>query len=51
MEQFHETLGEIILANAEITYATVAWTIVHLAQHPEIQQKLLSEIDEVVGRC
>jgi cytochrome P450 len=42
--QFHQTLGEIILANTDLTYAALGWSVVHCAQYPEVQSTLAREI-------
>ena len=44
--QFHQTLGEILLANTDLTYAAIGWVIVHLAQHKDVQNQVKAELDE-----
>ena len=50
-----ETSLEIVLsdlygAGSGTTTATLAWIILYLMKHPEIQTKLQAELDEVVGK-
>lgn len=36
-------------AGTDTTAAALCWTFIELSRHPEVEQKLLKEIDEVVG--
>jgi len=43
-------LGDLFQAGAETTSSTLAWAMLYLGGHPDVQRKLQKEIDEVVGK-
>lgn len=47
--QVRDELMTIFLAGHETTANALSWTLYLLSQHPEVQKKLLDEIDRVVG--
>ena len=48
-EQLRDEILTIMLAGHETTAMSLTWTLHLLAQHPEIEAKLLDEIDSVLG--
>ncbi|AVZ70973.1 cytochrome P450 [Streptomyces lunaelactis] len=48
-EEVRDELVTILFAGTETTASTLAWAIHHLAANPEVEEKLVAEIDEVVG--
>lgn len=42
-------MHDYFLLGAETTSSSLLWSILFLLHHPEIQRKVQSEIDEVVG--
>src|SRR6218665_27815 len=49
-EHFGFTLRDLIGAGADTTANTVLWTLVALANHPHVQNRLRAEIDAVIPR-
>ena len=49
-DQLLFTLRDLYLAGTETTASTLQWALILLANHPEIQEKLHTEIDSVVPR-
>jgi cytochrome P450 len=47
--QIRDELMTMLIAGHETTANTLAWTWYLLSQHPEVEQRLYSEIDEVLG--
>ncbi|MGW4029576.1 cytochrome P450 [Streptomyces sp. NPDC004838] len=47
--EVRDELTIILYAGVETTAATISWAVHHLAGHPEAEEKLIAEIDEVVG--
>ncbi|KAK3730812.1 hypothetical protein QZH41_001171 [Actinostola sp. cb2023] len=45
------TMQDIFIAGHETTTTTHLWLVVFLSRHPEIQEKVHAELDEVVGRA
>jgi len=43
-------LKDLFLAGAETTSTTLFWSILYLCQYPEVQVKVQTEIDAVIGR-
>jgi len=48
-EQLRNELGIMIGAGQETTSNAVTWTFAMLARHPEVEQRLLEEIESVLG--
>ena len=48
-EEVRDELTTMLFAGSETTASTLSWALHHLAEHPEIEQELLDEIDNVVG--
>jgi cytochrome P450 len=48
-EQVRDELTTMLFAGSETVASTLSWALHHLAQHPEVEQQLLAEIDRVVG--
>ncbi|XP_046556085.1 steroid 17-alpha-hydroxylase/17,20 lyase-like [Haliotis rubra] len=44
-----QTLGDIFGAGMDTSRHTLLWTLLTLAQHPDIQDKLHTEVDHVLG--
>lgn len=47
--EIRDELVAIMFAGTETTASTLAWTFHELASHPEVEERLLSEIESVVG--
>ncbi len=47
--QIRDELMTMLIAGHETTANTLAWTWYLLSQHPDVEQRLYSEIDEVIG--
>lgn len=47
--EVRDELVAIMFAGTETTASTLAWTFHELAAHPEVEERLLAEIDSVVG--
>ena len=47
--QIRDELMTMLLAGHETTANTLAWTWYLLSQHPEVEQRLYTEVDEVLG--
>lgn len=43
-------IGELFIAGTDTTTSTVLWVLLYMALHPDVQDKVQAEIDEVVGR-
>jgi len=48
-QQIRDELMTMLIAGHETTANALAWTWYLLSQHPEVEQRLYSEIDEVLG--
>ncbi|MFG3507020.1 cytochrome P450 [Streptomyces sp. NPDC047821] len=48
-ENVRDELSTILFAGAETTAATLAWTFHELAARPDVEERLVAEIREVVG--
>jgi cytochrome P450 len=48
-EEVRDELGTILFAGTEATASTLAWALYEVATHPEVEERLLAEIDAVVG--
>ncbi|ALC25080.1 cytochrome P450 hydroxylase [Streptomyces pristinaespiralis ATCC 25486] len=48
-EQVRDELTTMLFAGSETVASTLSWALHHLAQHPDVEQQLLAEIDQVVG--
>src|SRR5579859_502617 len=48
-EQLIHELDGIVFAGHDTTAITMTWIFYHLAQNPEVEAKLLAEIDQVLG--
>ncbi|EFR00300.1 cytochrome P450 oxidoreductase GliC [Nannizzia gypsea CBS 118893] len=44
LEQLYQTIDEALFANLDVTTGGISWNLVFLANHPEIQERLRSEI-------
>lgn len=49
-QQIRDELMTMLIAGHETTANTLAWTWYLLSQHPEVEQRLYNEIDEVLGK-
>ncbi|KAL3687055.1 hypothetical protein R1sor_013364 [Riccia sorocarpa] len=49
-EMIKALLQDMLLAGTETDAKTMTWAFSELMRHPEVQQKLLDELDAVVGR-
>ncbi|XP_066297774.1 cytochrome P450 1A1-like [Branchiostoma lanceolatum] len=47
---FRQTVVDILGAALDTTLQTMRWSVLLLAAHPEVQEKLAAELDSVVGR-
>ncbi|OEV30363.1 cytochrome [Streptomyces nanshensis] len=47
--EVRDELVAIMFAGTETTASTLAWTFHELATHPEVEKKLLTEIESVIG--
>jgi cytochrome P450 len=47
--EVRDELGTILFAGTETTAAILAWTLYHVSVNPHVEERLLAEIDEVVG--
>ncbi|XP_022081139.1 steroid 17-alpha-hydroxylase/17,20 lyase-like isoform X2 [Acanthaster planci] len=45
-----QTVADIFGAGTETTILTLHWAVLLMAEHPDIQEKVAMEIDEVIGR-
>ncbi|XP_041838882.1 cytochrome P450 2U1 [Melanotaenia boesemani] len=43
-------IGDLFIAGTDTTTNSVLWVLLYMALHPDIQDKVQAEIDEVVGR-
>ncbi|XP_047431458.1 cytochrome P450 2U1 isoform X2 [Mugil cephalus] len=43
-------IGDLFIAGTDTTTNSVLWTMLYMALHPDVQDKVQAEIDEVVGR-
>jgi cytochrome P450 len=50
-QQVRDELMTMFIAGHETSALALAWIIVELARHPDIEAKLVSEIEAVVGDC
>jgi cytochrome P450 len=48
-KSLHAVLLDLYGAGSGTTAATLAWLILYLLKHPEIQDRLHKELDEVTG--
>ncbi|MER6912582.1 cytochrome P450 [Streptomyces sp. NPDC000594] len=49
-EEVRDELVTILFAGTETTASTLAWAFHELAHHPEAEERVLAEVDAVVGR-
>ncbi|MFD4584594.1 cytochrome P450 [Streptomyces sp. NPDC058434] len=47
--EVRDELSTILFAGVETTTATLAWALYELATHPEVEERIVAEIREVVG--
>ena len=47
-EQLVRTIGDLFVAGTETTGTTLLWGIIYMMRHPEIQERVQTEIDEVL---
>ncbi|KAM7419370.1 hypothetical protein PAMA_016480 [Pampus argenteus] len=43
-------IGDLFIAGTDTTTSTVLWFLLYMALHPDVQDKVQAEIDEVVGK-
>jgi cytochrome P450 len=48
-EEVRDELGTILFAGTETTASTMAWGLYEVATHPEVEAKVLAELDAVAG--
>ncbi|CAG0902836.1 unnamed protein product [Darwinula stevensoni] len=48
--QLEANISDLFIAGSETTSNTIRWCVLFLLCHPEIQEKLQAEVDNVVGR-
>lgn len=48
-KQLRDDLMTMLVAGHETTAAVLTWTLFNLVQNPEVEEKMLQEIDSVVG--
>ncbi|WP_338674715.1 cytochrome P450 [Streptomyces sp. SCSIO 30461] len=48
-QEVRDELTTMLFAGSETVVSTLAWTLYYLGRHPEVEQELLAEIDEVIG--
>ncbi|MDH2391540.1 cytochrome P450 [Streptomyces sp. HNM0663] len=48
-EEVRDELVTILFAGTETTASTLAWAFHELARHPEVEEELVAEIEEIVG--
>lgn len=48
--QLRRTIQDLFITGSETMNTTMKWVMLFMALHPEVQQKVQSEIDHVVGR-
>ena len=44
-----DTTGEVVLLNVDSTHNATGFLLADLARHPDIQDKVLQELDTVLG--
>ncbi|MGG4266800.1 cytochrome P450 [Peribacillus simplex] len=49
-QQIRDELMTIFLAGHETTTNALSWALYALSKHPEVQSKLFSEVDSIIGR-
>ena len=49
MDNLKGTLFDLFLAGSETTSTTLTWAFLYMVRHPEVQQKVQVELDNVVG--
>ncbi|MSP11844.1 MAG: cytochrome P450 [Chloroflexi bacterium] len=49
--QLHDHIMTLLAAGHETTAVALSWTFYLLAEHPDVRQKLMDEIGQVVGNC
>lgn len=47
--EIRDELVAIMFAGTETTASTLAWTFHELASHPEVEERLLAELDDLIG--
>ncbi|MFJ5221041.1 cytochrome P450 [Streptomyces sp. NPDC088354] len=47
--EVRDEVGTILFAGIEATASTLAWALHEIASHPEIEERLVAEIEDVVG--
>jgi cytochrome P450 len=48
-QEIHDQVMTILIGGTETTGNTLAWTFYLLAEHPEIEERLHAEVDDVLG--
>jgi cytochrome P450 family 2 subfamily U polypeptide 1 len=43
------SLVDLFTAGAETTATTIRWFVLYLIHHPQVKQKIVEEIDSVIG--
>lgn len=43
----HQTLDEMLFANLDVTMGALSWNLVHLADNPNVQRELRTELDQL----
>ena len=49
-EQLVNILFDLFVAGSETTSTTLSWAVLYMLRHPDVQAKVQSELDKVVGR-
>lgn len=49
VKQLTVVMADLFLAGSDTTSTTLAWTILYLVTHPEVQKKLQAEISAITG--
>merc|ERR1719414_2893068 len=44
-----QILMDLFLAGGETSATTLAWSVVHMVRHPDVQEKVHAELDNVLG--
>ena len=47
--EVRDELGTILIGGTETTSSTLAWALYEIATHPEVEERLLEEVQRVVG--
>ncbi|XP_072042928.1 cytochrome P450 2U1-like [Amphiura filiformis] len=49
-EDLHRSVGDLFIAGTETTSTTLKWVLLYMMIYPDVQEKVQSELDDVVGR-